>query len=469
MNDFASRYRPGPDELVFLPLGGVGEIGMNLSLYGHDGEWLIVDLGVTFGGDRFPGYEVMTADPAFIEGQGERLAGLVLTHAHEDHVGAVPFLWRRLRCPVYATPFTAEILAQKLARAGMSDEVPVTVIPLGGRFRAGAFDLEYVSVTHSIPEPNALVIRTAAGGLYHSGDWKLDDDPTLGLPYDRRRLRELGAERLLGMVCDSTNAVVEGHSGSEGGLEENLRELVQNCGGRVLVTCFASNIARLNTIARVAAATGRRFGLLGQSMHRLVAAARATGYWDADLPELVDSRDLGYLPPEEVLAACTGSQGERRAALSRLAADAHPDLLLDPTDTVIFSSRLIPGNEASVERVQQRLADLGVRVVTDEDEHVHVSGHPAREELAQLYRWIQPPVVIPAHGTPRHLDANAEVAAACHVPRQLVGRNGDLFRLRGDDARILGRVPVGRLVVREGGRLEPVPRRVLEKMWEAAC
>lgn len=460
--------QPAGDEVLFVPLGGVGEIGMNLSLYGHDGWWLMVDLGITFGGERFPDFDVMTPDPAFIERRRERLAGLVLTHAHEDHIGAVPYLWRRLRCPVFATPFTAAVLEERLARAGLSGKVPLTVVGLGGRVRAGPFDVEYVSLTHSIPEPNALVIRTPAGAVYHSGDWKLDDDPTLGRPYDRTRLRQLGREPLLGMVCDSTNAVVPGWSGSEGVLEASLRTLVARRTGRVLVTCFASNIARLGTIARVAEATGRTFGLLGQSMERLVGAARRTGYWPVSLPALASPGELGWMPRGAVLAACTGSQGEARAALTRLAADTQRNLQLDPGDTVIFSSRMIPGNEGPVTRVQDRLRARGVEVITDEDALVHVSRHPAQAELAQLYDWIQPPVLIPVHGTPRHLAANARIAADCHVPRQLVGSNGDVFRLAAGGAEIRGRVPVGRLVLRDG-RLEPVPPRVLEQMRALAC
>jgi ribonuclease J len=358
------------------------------------------------------------------------------------------------------------VLEQKLARGGLAGQVPLILVGQGQRFRAGPFALEYITVTHSIPEPNALLIGTAAGDLYHSGDWKLDDEPTLGRPYDRQRLRRLGRQRLLGMVCDSTNAVVPGRSGSEGELPESIRDLVEGCGGRVLVTCFASNLARINTIARVAVATGRRFGMLGQSMHRMLAAARATGYWGADLPEPVAPRDLGFLPPGEVLAACTGSQGERRAALSRLALDEHPDLLLDPDDTVIFSSRTIPGNEASVSRLRERLEALGVRVVGSDDARVHVSGHPARDELAQLYEWVRPPVVIPAHGTPRHLEANAAVAARSHVPKRLVGRNGDVVRLAAGEAEIVARVPTGRLVVRDR-HLEPVPARVVRRMQGA--
>nr|MCU0734611.1 ribonuclease J [Methylotetracoccus sp.] len=385
-----SRTVPAADEFLLLPLGGTGEIGMNLTLYGHDGCWIAVDLGITFGGDDFPEHDVMMADPAFIAIQRERLAGIVLTHGHEDHIGALPYLWPRLRCPVYATPFTAALARSKLTRAGIDDE-PLIEIGLGQRFRSGPFTIEYIGMTHSIPEPNALLITTPAGAVLHTGDWKLDDHPVVGAGYDRARLVALRREPLLAAVCDSTNAVVPGHTGSEREVFEPLRELAADASGRVIVTAFSSNIARLVTLARVAKAVGRRFGVVGPAMERMVAVARGTGYWPDELPELVDSRHLGYLAPGEVLAACTGSQGEERSALARMASDRHRHLLLDPGDLVIFSSRLIPGNERSVERLQHRLRGLGIQVVTDHDAAVHVSGHPAEADLRKLYDWVRPP------------------------------------------------------------------------------
>ncbi len=455
---------PEADEVLFLPLGGVGEIGMNLALYGHAGAWLMVDLGITFAGDRFPDYDVLMADPGFIERHRGRLTGLVLTHAHEDHVGALPYLWKRLRCPVYATPFTAAVAGHKLASAGL-DLVPLHEVQLGARFPVGPFGVELIGVTHSIPEPNGVLIRTPVGCVYHTGDWKLDEDPRLGRPYDRARLESLAREPLLAMACDSTNAVVPGHSGSEGSLRAGLREAVEGCTGRVLVSSFSSNIARLITAARVAEDTGRRFGVLGPAMQRMLGFARATGYWPADLPALVDARHLALLPPCEVLAACTGSQGEPTAALARLANDSHRDMLLDPGDTVIFSSRVIPGNEAAVERVQARLKAIGVSLVTDQDHQVHVSGHPAQTELEQMYRWVQPPLCIPVHGTPRHLAANAAIALACGVPRALEVRNGDVCRLTPGGAEVLGTVPTGRLAAQPRG-LERVPAGILADMRE---
>jgi ribonuclease J len=458
-----SEDKPARDEVLFLPLGGTGEIGMNLSLFGHDGAWVVVDIGITFGGDDFPDHPVMMADPGFIAARRKRLAGIVLTHGHEDHVGALPYLWRRLRCPIYATPFTAMLARAKLARAGIGD-APLIEIPLGERFRAGPFSVEYIGVTHSIPEPNAVLISTPAGAVLHTGDWKLDDRPVVGRRYDRSRLTGLRREPLLAMICDSTNAVVPGTTGSEASLFEPLRRLADQSAGRVIVTSFASNVARLVTLARVAQDRGRRFGVVGQAMERMVAVARATGHWPDDLPQLVDARHLGYLPREEVLAACTGSQGEPQSALARLASDRHRHLLLDPGDTVIFSSRLIPGNERPVGAVQHRLGRLGVELVTDRDELVHVSGHPAAEDLRRIYEWVQPPAVIPVHGTPRHLQANARIARECRVPYVRVVRNGDLCRLGTHGPELIRSVASGRLTLQDDGRLQAVAPEVLRTM-----
>jgi len=459
---------PSGDEVLFLPLGGAGEIGMNLILYGHDGAWLIVDLGITFGNDAFPEHDVMMADPAFIVARRERLAGIVLTHAHEDHLGALPYLWKRLGCPIYATPFTAALARYKLARSGL-ETTQLHEIPLAGRFDVGPFSVEYIGVTHSIPEPNGLFIDTPAGAVFHTGDWKLDDGPVIGAGYDAPRLQALKRAPLLAMVCDSTNAVVPGHTGSEADLLAPLLGLTEAAAGRVLVTSFASNIARLVTLARVAAASNRHFGVVGQALERMLAVARATGYWPGDLPEVVDARHLGYLPPSEVLAVCTGSQGEPRSALARISTDSHRDLLLDPDDTVIFSSRVIPGNERAVRQVQQRLCALGVRVITDEEAQVHVSGHPAAGDLSRLYGWVQPPAVIPVHGTPRHLQANAAIAADCHVPQVRVVENGVLCRLTRAGPQRLGQVHNGRLAVSDSGGLVPVPAAELAAMRAAAC
>lgn len=436
---------------------------MNLTVYGHDGAWIAVDLGITFGGGDFPCHPILMADPEFITDRRKHLAGIVLTHGHEDHIGALPYLWKRLRCPIYATPFTAALVRAKLARAGL-DSAPVIEVTTGGRFHAGPFRVEFISMTHSIPEASALLISTPAGAVFHTGDWKLDDRPVVGPSYDVRRLHCLRYEPLLAMVSDSTNAVVSGRTGSEADLFNSLHRLCQESAGRIVVTAFASNIARLATLAKLADALGRRFGVIGQAMERMLGTARTTGYWPDDMPALMDARHLGHLPRDEVFAACTGSQGEPLSALARLASDMHRDLLLDPGDTVIFSSRMIPGNEIAVERVQRQLRALGVLVVTDNDALVHVSGHPAQDDISRLYHWVQPPAVIPVHGTPRHLKANAEIARACHVPLSFVAQNGDLLRLSVEGIKRLGRVANGRLTLQADGHLTKVPPDQLQRM-----
>ena len=452
------------DELYFLPLGGAGEIGMNLNLYGHAGKWLMVDLGVTFGEENLPGIDVVMPDPSFIVERKEDLVGLVLTHAHEDHIGAVPYLWGRLRCPIYATPFTAALLRRKLIDDGIEEEVPITEIEMSGSFTLGPFEIELVTLTHSIPEPNALIIHTSCGKVLHTGDWKLDEDPLVGDSYDEARLRSLAEEGVLAMVCDSTNAVVPGLSGSELDVREGLEKILPRFENRVAVACFASNVARLETVIRVAHACGRRVSLVGRSMHRIYAAARESGYLD-DLPPLVDVRDAGYLPKEEVLLLCTGSQGERRAALWRIAHDDHPEVVLEEGDAVIFSSRVIPGNEKDIFALYNSLAKMGIEVVSDDTvrgsgHSIHVSGHPARDELAQMYNWVRPQIAVPVHGEARHLEAHAKLAEECQVPMTVVPENGSLIRLAPGKPEIVDHVPVGRLAV-DGNRLLPIDSPIL--------
>ena len=445
---------PASDELVFLPLGGTGEIGMNLNLYGYAGAWLMIDLGITFADDRVGGLDVLMPDPAFIEARREQLAGLVLTHAHEDHIGAVPYLWPRLRCPIYATPFTAKVLRGKLQEAGLLEEAEITEVPMSGRFSVGPFELELITLTHSIPEPNAVVLRTGAGTVLHTGDWKLDPDPLVGADYDEAALRSLAGERVLAMICDSTNALVEGDSGSEAEVCENLERLIGEQKGRVAVACFASNVARVEAVFRAAAAHGRRVALVGRSLLRIFQAARDTGYL-ADVEAPIRVEDLGYLPRHEVLLLCTGSQGEPRSALWRIVRDEHPHVVLEEGDTVVFSSRVIPGNEIAIGRLQNALSRLGLHVVTDRDHFIHVSGHPAREELTQMYQWVRPKIAIPVHGEARHLAEHAELARACQVPQALVAENGEVIRLGPQGAEVLERVETGRLAL-DGTRLVPL-------------
>ncbi len=367
-------------------------------------------------------------DPGFIVERRDRLLGIVATHAHEDHIGAIPYLWPQLRCPVWATPFTASLLRAKLTEVGLADKVRINVVPMSGRFTIGPFELELITLTHSIPEPNAVVLRTAAGTVLHTGDWKLDPDPLIGEPTDEAALRRLGDEGVLAMVCDSTNALRPGSSGSEADLRHSLTELIGRYDARVAVACFASNVARLETIAHAAAAHGRDVALVGRSLWRIDKAARENGYL-ADLPPFLTEDEAAYIPRDRIVMICTGSQGEPRAALARIARDDHPNVELEPGDVVIFSSRIIPGNEKSIGRLQNALARLGVEIVTEQDHFVHVSGHPARDELVRMYQMVRPQIAIPVHGEARHLLAHAQLAGECQVPQPLIIENGDMVRL----------------------------------------
>ncbi len=447
--------RSTKDELVFLPLGGAGEIGMNLNLYGYgppgDETWVMVDLGVTFSDGAIPGVDVIMPDPQFIVERRDKLAGLVLTHAHEDHLGAVPYLWDRLRCPVYATPFAISILRRKLAETTFADRVAITEVPLGGRFAVGPFDMELITLTHSIPEPNAIAIRTGHGTVLHTGDWKLDPAPVVGDVSDEAALRRLGDDGVLAMVCDSTNVFVEGESGSEADLEATLTKLIGECEKRVAVTCFATNVARLETISRAARANGRDVVLAGRSLRRIDDAARENGYL-AEVPPFLDEDDAGYLPADKALIVCTGSQGEPRAALARIAAGEHGNVALGDGDTVIFSSRVIPGNEAAIGRLHNALVGRGIRVISTEDEVVHVSGHPARGELVRMYQMVRPKIAIPVHGELRHMVEHAALARDCQVAHTVVAANGAMVRLAPGAPEITGNAPVGRLAL-DGNRL----------------
>jgi ribonuclease J len=449
-----------PSALFFVPLGGAGEIGMNLNVYGYQGDWLIIDCGVTFGDDSQPGLEVVMPDPGFIVERRDRLLGIVATHAHEDHIGAIPYLWRQLRCPIWATPFTASFLRAKLAETGFADQVKINVVPLSGRFTIGPFDLELITLTHSIPEPNAVALRTPVGTVLHTGDWKFDPDPLIGPTADEAALLRLGDEGVLALVGDSTNALRPGTSGSEAELRRSLIDLIGRYDARVAVACFASNVARLETIARAAVAHGREIALVGRSLWRIDKAARENGYL-TDLPRFLTEDEAGYIPRDRIVMICTGSQGEPRAALSRIARDDHPHVVLETGDVVIFSSRIIPGNEKSINRLQNALVRLGVEIVTEEDHFVHVSGHPARDELVRMYQMVRPQIAVPVHGEARHLIAHAELAGECQVQQPLVIQNGDVVRLAASGASVVDEVPVGRLAS-DGKGLLPVDGTALK-------
>jgi len=442
------------DEFVFLPLGGSGEIGMNLNLYGYgperDRQWLIVDVGVTFGDLSTPGVDVIVPDPAFLE--GEKIRGIVLTHAHEDHIGALGWLWTRMKAPLYATPFTAYLIREKLREAGILDQVELIEVPLGGSINLGPFDVTFVTMTHSIAEPNGLAIKTPLGTVLHTGDWKIDDDPIIGGVTDAKAISQLGDDGVLAMVCDSTNVFVEGSAGSEGGVRDALTELIGGLKGRIAVGCFASNVARMDSVIRAAEAAGRRVSLAGRSMHRITAAAKHVGMLH-DIKPFLSEQEARIWPADEILYLCTGSQGEVRAALSRVAEGTHPYVKLSNGDHCIFSSRVIPGNELSVGRLQDKLADRGVRLYTEKDHRgIHVSGHPCRDELKQMYAWARPKIAVPTHGMRRHLAEHANLAKDMGVPETVTPRNGDMVRLAPGPAAIIDEVPSGRLYV-DGGRL----------------
>ena len=453
-----------PDELTFVPLGGVGEIGMNLYLYGlgkgQQRSWLAVDLGVSFGDEEhLPGIDLIMPDIRFLEKEKKNLVGLVLTHAHEDHFGAIIDLWPKLKCPIYATKFSAALFAAKLASERNPPKIPVTIVESGSRVDIGPFNVEFIPVAHSIPESHALALHTPLGVVLHTGDWKIDPTPLVGSPTDERRLRELGEQGVLALIGDSTNAVREGRSPSETEVGVNITELVKAAKGRVAVTTFASNVARIRAVANAAREAGREVVLVGRAMDRVVQVARETGH----LKGVQNFRSVdyyGHFPPDKVLALCTGSQGEPRAALSRISNDDHPQVTLNRGDTVIFSSRTIPGNEKAVGGIINGLVNQGIEVITDRTNMVHVSGHPRRDELRDMISWVKPQLLIPVHGEALHLNEHARLARACGVPKVIVIKNGDLVRLGPGDPAVIEQIPSGRLY-KDGIILEDAKSRAV--------
>ncbi len=443
-------------ELFFAPLGGCREIGMNLNAYGYgppdDVRWIVVDVGVTFGDDTTPGIDVIVPDASFLEERADQIEAIILTHAHEDHIGAIGWLWPKLRAPIYATPFTAFLVLEKLRERGLEKVAKLHEMQLRSKHTFGPFEVELITLTHSIPEPNGLAIRTPLGTILHTGDWKIDPDPIVGEDFDQAKIEEIGAEGLLAIVCDSTNVFEEGEAGSEATARENLARVIAQQTGRVAVACFASNVARVHSACEAAVASGRAICLAGRSMLRIVEAARSVGVltqFDFIAPD-----EAQRLPGRSVMYLCTGSQGEPNAALSRISRGDHPSIKLGKGDTVIFSSRVIPGNEKAIGAIQNQLADNRVQLITARQEDIHVSGHPCRDELRRMYQWARPQVAIPVHGERRHIIEHARYAQSLQIPEALAPSNGDIIRLAPGRAEIVDSVPTGRLFV-DGQRLVP--------------
>lgn len=437
------------DELVFLPLGGVGEIGMNLGLYGYGPErarrWIMVDFGVAFAAEEhLPGVDLILPDISFIEQRKDSLEAILITHAHEDHFGALPYLWERLKAPVFATPFAASLLEAKLMEEQGAPRVPVTSVELGSRRSFGPFDVEFVPTTHSIPEPTSLIIRTPLGNVLHTADWKIDASPVVGMPFDPAPFKALGDEGCRAMICDSTNVLREGRSFGEGDVAKGLAEVIAGCRNRVAVTAFASNVARLRSVAEAALAVGRTVIVVGRAMKRTIAVARELGYLD-DLPPFLGEEHFDRLPRDKVVLLCTGSQGEPRAALTRIARGTHPAVSLNAGDTVLYSARMIPGNEREIGSVLNSLVRDGIEVLTDRDHLIHVSGHPRRDELRDLYGWVRPEMAVPVHGEAQHLTEHARLAREVGVKEVVTGYNGDMILIAPGPGRIVDEVPAGRL------------------------
>lgn len=445
--------RKNEPELVFCPLGGVGEIGMNFALYGlgpsHAREWIVVDVGVTFPDEHLPGVDLVLPDTRFIESQIDRLRGIVITHAHEDHYGALLDLWPRLKTKVWMTPFTAGLLGAKRQMDG-GPEIPVEIYRAGQRIQVGPFDIEAVAVTHSIPEPVSLAIRTPLGLVIHTGDWKIDPAPTIGPKTDEAKFRALGEEGVTALICDSTNALREGDSPSEEAVGDGLKGVIEAAPGRVAVTTFSSNVGRIRSVMEAARDAGRQVLVLGSSLKRVINVSNELGYLDG-LPDFIDDQDYGFIPRENLVILCTGSQGEPRAALAKLARDEMRNVALSPGDTVVYSSRVIPGNEKAILETKNLLIEQGIRIVEDTDALIHVSGHPRRNELKRMYEWTRPRILVPVHGEAAHLVAHGALGAASGIPEVARVRNGDMIKLAPGPAEIVDKVPFGRIF--KDGRL----------------
>ncbi len=455
-------FTPAKDEILFVPLGGSGEIGGNLNLFGNAGKWLMVDCGVSFS-DKVPGIELTMPDPQFIVDRVDDLVGIVITHGHEDHIGALEYLWDQLRCPVYATPFTAALIEARIGEA--RNKIRVIEREFATPWKLGPFHLEFIRVTHSIPDSAMLVIEAAGQRLLHTGDWKFDPEPMVGPASDKARLAKLGDSGVLAVIGDSTNAMVPGHTGSEGEARRGLIEVVRAQKGRVAIACFASNLARLHAAAAAARATERELAFIGRSLWRVLGAAQDVNYWPYGEP--LSPEDAGFLPPDRALYVVTGSQGEDRSALSRIAQDEHPDIVLGQGDTVIFSAREIPGNEIEIARVQNLLIQRGVKIITADDAPVHVSGHPAQADLTELYQMVRPRMLIPVHGEARHQQAHAELGAACQIGISFIPQNGHILQIKPDGIEALGLIEAGQLGL-DGKRLVKMQSTALKARHKMA-
>lgn len=466
----AFNFQQHRDELLFVPLGGSSEIGMNLNLYHYKGKWLMIDFGIGFADSSYlPGVNVIVPDIEFLREIKHDIVGLILTHAHEDHVGATPYLWEELECPVYATPFTAAFLRAKLMGEGLKGKGKATIkeVQLGATIQMGPFSIEMVGLTHSIPEMQAIAIGTEHGVVMHTGDWKFDPDPLVGAASDVQSLQRYGEDGVLAMVCDSTNVFVEGRSGSESTVRDNLVKEIEACDGRVFVTTFASNVARLETIAEAAEAAGRKLILAGRSLWRIIESAKEAGYLTQY--QYFSDQEADNIPRAQQLIICTGCQGEPLATLPKLVRGDHPTLRLVPSDTVIYSARIIPGNEKRINYVQNALVRMGVEVVTDKGDTIHVSGHPAREELAEMYAHVRPKIAVPVHGEARHIHEHAKFARSLQVPQAIEPYNGAIVRLSGDSPNIVGEVKSGYIAIDGNCQLDidsPV-LRMRRRMQEA--
>ena len=437
------------DELLFCPLGGSGEIGMNMNLFGYgqpnNHKWIIVDIGVTFADDTVPGIDLIYPDPGFIIEKKENLLGIVLTHAHEDHIGAIAYLWPKLKCQIFATPFTAVLVKEKFKEKNIDVTSHLKIVQLNGKVFLEPFEIEYITLTHSILEPNGLRIKTPLGVVLHTGDWKVDPNPLIGDEINSKRLKEIGEEGVLAMICDSTNVLSAGRSGSELDVRKNMLNIMNRLKKKIIITSFASNVARMETAFYCAEKTGRQISLVGRSMHRIYKAARQCGYLK-DTIEPVDPREAKKFPREKIVYLCTGSQGEPMGAMMRISNYIHPDVFIEKGDATIFSSKIIPGNEKKLYKLHNQLVKDGIEVITEETEFIHVSGHPNREDLKDMYQWVQPKCLIPVHGEHRHMIEHINFAKEMQVPYPVQVENGDIVRFSsGSEPEVYDKAPSGRL------------------------